>query len=205
MNELFVNTWQNTGMKNQPIWVFQTETPDGTLGNYVGDYVALSADMRRAYHLDGLSIRFPFGDEKYIPVDDVDEEAGLTRDGLLRQFVEYAEKVFVYGRCFCYFKEVAEALVRCANAVGYKWILQEGYDSDTHEDVWTIYAEWFAERANIGKNVIYCFSKESVEEALNEYEGSSCDMELHDVIMEYPDGYYEEDEAYVVILNRKEV
>lgn len=194
--KLYTNTWCNTAMSNQPTWVFETERPNGCLGERIGQYCGISADRRRIYTLGNDYVWF--GDYGYYPK--ADEEAGLTTDGLCRQFVEDCEGVFCRRRVVVWHEDIAKAMMTMSEQLGLGWVMIEDRDYDTYEDCWRIYSADFVKKAHIGENVTFCFSEESVEEVLTEVPFSMCNYVMEEVIMEYPDGSYDEDMAYVVYL-----
>ena len=194
MKKLYTNTWHNTG--NEPIWVYQTEEPEGTLGSRVGNYVALSKDMSRCYHIYPSFVEFLGYNTIF------DGEEGLTEELLCQQFVLSCEEVFCYRHTTEYVEQIVQAMIKMSERFGLGWVVEEYYDRDTYETGWRIYSAEFAKKLHINEDCVYCFSKEIAEEEIWNFakEGiqARCSMELEPVIMMYPDGSYDEDEAYVV-------
>jgi len=194
--KLYTNTWCNTGMPDQVTWVYETEEPNGKLGDRIGRYCAISADRRRIYTIGNDYVWF--GDYGYYP--EADEEAGLTTDLLCMRFVEDCEELFNRRRVEVWLDDIAKAMMAMSEMLGLGWVMERFTDNETYEDGYMIYSADFAKKAHIGEYVAYCFSKESVEEVLAETPGARCDYEWQSVIMEYPNGSYDEDMAYVVYL-----
>ena len=197
---LYTNTWTNTGMPNQPTWVYNAQTQDATLGEKVGDYCAISSDMRRVYKVQYNDCCVEHRDFCYYPTQD--EEIGLCTDTLCCAFIDHCEEVFNDGRAFVLLDEIAENMLDMSERLGLGWVSEEWYDTDTYEDFTVIYSAEFAKKAHIGEKAVYCFSEETMHEEVHRLaqEGYAVTFsgEEEDVIMIYPDGSYEEDKAYVV-------
>ena len=201
--ELYTNTHQNK--PNQPIYVYRTETPNGTLGEHIGNFTMLSADMCRSYniHSKGKSASVEFKNFCYYPVN-IPE--GYDDEYACREFVLSCEEIRTDGYTDVYCKEVAENIMDMSKELDYDWVMEETTDSDTHEECWRIYSADFAKKAYIGQDVIFCINEKSLVNAMKEESISSyCDFQKHDVIEMIGDGTYMEYEAYVIIRNKLSV
>lgn len=200
---LVANMWQNTGMPNQPIWVYNAEREDVGLGERVGDYVALSADMSRMYRImyDGIAVEYQ--GFMYYAEDEVHKEGGNTPEYACHHFIECCEKVFTDGYCTnVWFKDIAENMIAMSERLGLGWVMQEQYNREEYSEYWEVYSAEFAKKTHIKDQCIFCFSEESAEEAINDYVElgriARSSMEFESVLLADPDGGYEEESAIVV-------
>ena len=205
---MYTRSWTNTGMKDQVTWVFDTLEKDGTLGSHVGDYCAISADKMRFYRITPYMVEhmgfcyYPGEDE-----ESMEEllECGFDKNMLCMQFVDDCEEVVTRGYADVWIKDVADNMMAMSERLNLGWVVEE--IEELYEEGWRIYSKTFAEKVYIGQNAIFCFSEESLVEAMRECAEcgifANSDFKKHDVIMMYPDGSYDEDVAYVII--REEV
>ena len=193
---LYTNFWQNTGMPDQPIWVFSAERKDAKFGERVGDYCAVSADMSRHYRIMYNGVCAEYEGFCYYPDgknwDDVEH--------FCCAFVEHCEEVFSKGRAFVYHDEIAENMLEMSVRLGLGWVSEEWRDA--YEDCIVIYSSEFAKKAHIGEHAIYCYSEEAMHETVQELSQDGYIVEfsgeVEDCIQIYPDGSYDLDRAYVV-------
>lgn len=192
VTKLYTRIWKNTGMEGTPIFVFQTPDPNGTLWDAVGDICILSEDYSRKYVIrNHEKLELPEGlelDLSEITNDFSWERYGVSKDGLLRIFVNQVEEIYREGYADIIFGYAT------LEEMGFKL---ERYDNGCGKTV-RAYREDIAKKMHIGENVIYCFNAESLVELMAEYPKYKCNFKLEAVIMEYPDGSLDEDMAYVV-------
>ena len=202
----YTRSLTNTGMADQPTWVFDTLEPDGKLGSHVGDYCAISADKQRFYRITPYMVEhmgfcyYPGEGE-----ESMDEltECGFDKDMLCQQFVCECEELFSRGTYVnVWVKDIVDNMIAMSERLHLGWVCEE--IEDNYEEGWRIYSKTFAEKAYIGQNAIFCYSAESLVETIGEFVKDNVsvasDYKMHDVIMMYPDGSYDEDEAYVVVM-----
>jgi hypothetical protein len=190
-------------MKNSATYIYDTEDPNGSLGSRVGNYYAVSADKRRHYFVYANS-KFPYvefsgvNDFVYYPEEYLED--GLDREFMARLFIISCEEVFNDGHTSVYHEEVARAMMFMSERGCLGWVMEESIDTDDYSPVWNIYAKWFADKAHIGEDVVYCFSEDAIIRTLKENRGAWSTWEMDEVIMQYPDGSHDETEAYIVYL-----
>lgn len=182
--------------------VYQTPIKDGELDTLVGDIVAISKDNCRTYIISDSSVKHE-GQRIVIIPSHEDEEIGWSGAMLCRHFVAQCEEVTLKGYATVWQKTIVDAMVELSDKLDLGWVTEEYYDSDTMEEGYRVYSKWFAEKAFIGQNVIFCFSEESLVEIMAaESISSFCDFKKHEVIMECPSGNFISDEAYVIIRDK---
>ena len=129
--KLFTSTWQNTGMKNQVIWIYQTKERNGKLGDKVGKYSALSADHQRIYHVIYGDTAVDIDGFVYYAEDPVHFEDGNTPQSACNQFIMSCEEVFFGNYTDVYFKDMAEAMIDMSDRFGLGWQMEELYSVDS--------------------------------------------------------------------------
>lgn len=200
--KLYANCWQNTGMPNQTIWVYNTPMPDGKLGDAVGDFMAVSPDYNRCYKVRPTAY-VEFKGFVYYPEPEYDEEyCVLDIETKCYMFIEHCEDIFKsYAFTDVWNEEVAINMMALSERLGLGWVMEE--IQENYEDGWRIYHSGFANKAYIGQDVVFCFDEKTLVEVMAEESITSlCDFKKHDVITMHSDGEYNEDEAYVIIRNK---
>lgn len=195
--KLYTKTWQNMGMDNQPIWVFKTPTPNGRLGNKVGDYVALSSDFRRTYNITLNDTAVYFKDFAYYVEDPIHWEDGNKPGYACREFIQGCEEVWFDGYATVWFKDIAENMMAMSKRFNYGWVIEE-YSED-YEIGYRIYREDIAKKAHLEEDCVFLFTAEAlVEYMADDTISKRCNFVKEEVIMIYPSGEFDEDMAYVV-------
>lgn len=198
----YVKEWQNTGMDKQPIYQWVTFNPDDKSGDHQNYYV-YSHDRSRKYDVTPFCVKFMmnnnFEDFVYYPDEEwVLKEDGLDRGTLKHIFIHSCEEIFSHNTYsnVCV-EEVAQNMILLSERFKLGWELQKYFDHEDYSDSWRIYSKEFAEKCYLHDKVIFCYSAEALGQALVE-EGGYSDYKLHKVVTMFPDGCWEEDEAYVV-------
>lgn len=201
---LYPKAWTNTGMPNQVTWVFNVVNPDDTLGDHIGDYVAVSADKQRVYHIHGSkhSAYVEFNGFCFYPADENDHEEwveyGFDADSLCRCFVTSCEEVFNDEKAEVPCDIIVRNMIEMSKRFGLGWV------KDSIKDGWeetpVVYSEALAKKAHIGEDVVYCFCEKSLVETMRENPGAKCSFVKEYVVMIYPNGEQDEEMAYVVYL-----
>jgi hypothetical protein len=158
--------------------------------------------MTRIYHIVYGGQAVNFNGFVYYAEDEVHFENGNTPEYACRQFIDNCEEVFYDGYTTVWFKDIADNMIAMSERHGLGWVVEEYDDTITHEEGWHIYSAEFAKKLHLDGNCVYCFSKKCAEEEVHRFteEGKKtrCSYKKEPVIMMYPDGSYDEDEAYVV-------
>lgn len=193
---MYVKCWRDTEINDHVTWVYETENPDGIFRERVGTYCAVSADKRRIYTIGDGYVNFR---NFYYYPEKIEDDWRLDEEILSMQFVRDCDEVFRNGRVDVYFEDIANGMKAMSEALELGWIMKEFYNNEAYDIVYRFYSIDFAKKAHIGENVIFCFSEESVREVLADNPGATCDFKMQSVIMDYSDGY-DEDNAYIIHL-----
>lgn len=201
----YVKEWQNTGMDKQPIYQWVTFNPEDKSGDHQNYYV-YSHDRMRVYKVAPSYVIFKMinNPEEFAYYPDEDgllKEDGLDRGTLKHIFIHSCEEVFSHNTYsnVCV-KEVAQNMILLSERFNLGWELEEYFDHEDYSDSWRIYSKEFAEKCYLHDKVTFCYSAEALVETLAE-DGGYSDYKLHKVVTMFPDGCWEEDEAYVIHLD----
>lgn len=214
--QLYDRTWQNTGMKDQPVYYFQTEEKDGVLGDAVGTirveipnlkdvmfYIGWTFDTLEQKRCDVLEVRSLKSDyHEYYKLYDIEED-GLR--GLADAVIDAICEVQNYGRAavYCDSDSIISALNDISNNLDLGYKFHHGYCYEEMSDFTIVYSREVAEKLYLGKCVQFVYKKELIQPILDEFPNATCDFELHETACEY-DGYIEYDNTYVIIFENEE-
>lgn len=212
---LWCNMWQNTGMKDQPIYEYCTHSPNGVLGDAVGTIRVTIPNLKDVDFLidkdyveeDGcgfIHVRNLLNGEYYGHYEI------HTNDDELRSpwyvVTDTICDVQNYGRGAIYFN--SEEVINCIKDISDKlnlgYVFEERYCHEEMSDYTAVFSKDLAEKLYLGKTVQFAYKIDVAKSIVEESENGHCDYELRDVAIEEPDGYISHEKAYVIFFDNEE-
>lgn len=213
-SEVYSQTWQNTGMKDQPIYYFHTRSKDGHLGDAIGMIMIEIPNLKDTTfyvveHSDSatLEVEFEHGDSDnpYRYEYEFSRNLEECRD-LLDEVIDTICDIQNYGRGAIYSN--SEEVINCIKDISDKlhlgYVFEERYCEEEMSEYMGVYSADMASKMYLGKNVDFAFRLDVAQSMVAENENAHCDFQLHDVIMEYPNGDLDRDMGYVIFFNTEE-
>lgn len=210
----YSQTWQNTGMKDQPIYYFHTKSKDGHLGDAIGTIMIEIPNLKdTTFYVVGhgdsvtLEVEFEHGDSDnpYRYEYEFSRNLEECRD-LWDEVIDTICDVQNYGRGAIYSN--SEEVINCIKDISDKlslgYVFEERYCEEEMSEYIGVYSADMASKMYLGKNVDFAFRLDVAQSMVAENENAHCDFQLHDVIMEYPNGDLDRDKGYVIFFDTEE-
>ena len=214
-SRLWCNMWQNTGMKDQPIYEYYTHSPNGVLGDAVGTIRVTIPNLKDVDFLidkdyveeDGygiIHVRNLSNGEYYGHY-----EIHTNDDELRSPWYEVTDTICDiqnHGRGAIY--SDSEEVINCIKDISDKlnlgYVFEERYCHEEMSDYTAVFSKDLAEKLYLGKTVQFAYKVDVAKSIVEESENGRCDYELRDVAIEEPDGYISHEKAYVIFFDNEE-
>lgn len=213
-SEVYSQTWQNTGMSDQPIYYFHTRSKDGHLGDAIGTIMIEIPNLKDTTfyvneHTDTatLEVEFEHGDSDnpYRYEYEFSRNLEECRD-LWDEVIDTICDIQNYGRGAIYSN--SEEVINCIKDISDKlslgYVFEERYCEEEMSEYMGVYSADMASKMYLCKNVDFAFRLDVAQSMVAENENAHCDFQLHDVIMEYPNGDLDRDKGYVIFFDTEE-
>lgn len=210
----YSQTWQNTGMSDQPIYYFHTRSKDGHLGDAIGTIMIEIPNLKdTTFYVVGhgdsvtLEVEFEHGDSDnpYRYEYEFSRNLEECRD-LWLEITDIICDVQNYGRGAIYSnsEEVINCIKNISDKLDLGYVFEERYCEEEMSEYIGVYSADMASKMYLGKNVDFAFRLDVAQSMVADNENAHCDFQLHDVIMEYPNGDLDRDKGYVIFFDTEE-
>lgn len=204
-NGMIKHTWQNPGMRNQPIFEYLTYANGKNMNDAVGDITAYTYDKKWAFEVrdssEAVSAKIHIKHEDkcndveifpYALCEDMDVSS--TWHGVVLDFNDVWDDGYVY----VWNEDVMNVISCISELFELGWHVSEWQDRDNLEEGWFICNDDVWHQLHFDEDAYFVFREDVIDRVCAEVNGT-CDRVWQKVAMQYPNGEIDFTEGYVVI------